>query len=883
MSDRWLRRIARRIVPPDWREDVGRDLAEDLGDGVRADLNLLAIGLRLRGSRAVDVLGTLHLKRIRNPMRDMTRDLRLAIRHAVRQPLYSLAVIATLAIGIGSTTAIYSMFNWILFRPLPGAARPDELVTMRFQSKQRNANFWVAYRDYADLRDGMQSVTALAGSAHVKMDVSVGGDPRRLDGEVVTTNYLSMFGVRPIAGRDFLPAEERPGTHEPAAIISRRYWQQAFGGEESAVGRILTIDGRRFTIAGIAPAGFQGRSLVTVTDVWIPVGAYPTLQPQQKDLLTSRRATLFGDAFARLRPGVTVEQAEAEAQAIVANTPEWALRTPTAKRTNIGPVLAAGIGVESFSQPRLRTVFGLLMGAVTLLLLLACANAANLLLARVMARRRELAVAHAIGASRFRIARQHLVEGAVLAVSAGVAGLAIAQALLWLFDGMAIIASVPAVTGVGIDGRVLAFSLAASLVTGVVFAVAPAVAGSRVDLQSALKDGVTATKSGRQWLRGSLVTLQVTISIVLLIAGGLFVRTLQNIRALDVGFKPDGLISFSVNPGRYGYDDTRSQAYFDTLLRRLAETPGIDRAAFSWTTSFTPNRADTAFVVDGRAEPVPAPTTFVSRGFFDTMGLRLAQGRDFTDQEIREASETASAVIVSRRLATKLFPEGSVIGRQVTLMYPKGKVVQIVGIADDVRGRRLTAEPEGFAYFPEPRPEWGTVQVRSRLPDAAAIAVIRDAARAVDPLVMPADLERFDAAIDRALSEERLFARLTMLFAVIAALIAGIGIFGMTAGAVTERRHEFGIRVALGASARSVFGLVLRHALLLAAVGAVLGVAGAAALRKLIESRLYGVAAFDPLTVAAAVVALLAVAVVAGLIPGVRATRVNPVRSLRQS
>jgi predicted permease len=544
-------------------------------------------------------------------------------------------------------------------------------------------------------------------------------------------------------------------------------------------------------------------------------------------------------------------------------------------------VLAPGVGIEIYTQERLATVFRLLMGAVSLLLLLSCANAGNLLLARVTGRRREIAVAHAIGASRFRIVRQQLVEGLVLSTAAGAVGLALAYALTQLFDGMRIIMSLPAVTGVGLDGRVLAFALGASLVTGVIFAAAPALVGSRVDLQSALKDGITTRRAGRRVLRASLVTVQVTVSVVLLVVAGLFVRTLQNIRSLDVGLRPDGLISFTVNPGRYGYTPERTETYFRDLLDRLRATPGVEQAAFSWTTSFSPNRADTTFLPADRAEKISAMTTFVSRGFFDTMRIPVIVGRDFTDAEVREANDAASAIVVSRRLAAALVPDGEALGAQVPVAYPKGKVVRIVGIAGDVRGRTMTAEPPLFAYLPEPRPSWGTIQVRSPLPAAAAIAAVRDVARAIDPLVLPADLERFDASIDRALAEQRLFARLSSLFAAIAAVLAGIGIYAMMAGAVSERRREFGIRVALGAPARAVLALVLRHALVLAGIGALLGIGGAIALRRILETRLYGVPASDPFTIAVAVTALIAVALAAGLVPGLRATRVDPVRSLR--
>ena len=817
-------------------------------------------------------------------MQDVGRDIRLAVRSAIRTPGYALAVIATLAIGIGANTAIFSLFNWILFRPLPGVSRTGDLVTVKYQTSKRDSDYFVSFRDYADLRDNVTtSLLGLAAAAPRKMDLSTGGDPERIDTEVVTANYLALLGVQPALGRDFLGTEDQPGSGTPV-IISHRLWRRSFGSDDGVLGRTLRLNGRPFTIVGVAPAGFQGRSTVTAADLWLTISGNATLAPADTnvgDLLTSRRSTMFGDAIGRLRPGASMEQAQAESDALVARIPDFATAfSMPGRRSEISPVFYPGVGHERDTKALLTRVFRLMMGAVGLLLLLACANAANLLLARGTARRREIAVAQAIGASRFRVIRQQLAEGLVLSVAAGVLGLALAAWLTWLFDGMRIVSLLPAVSGVALDWRVCAFAVAATLLTGLIFSAAPAIVSSRVDLQSSLKDGVTSSRGGRRLLRGTLVTLQVGVSVVLLVAAGLFIRTLQNIRGLDLGVESESVVSASINPSRFGANARRSAAYVRDLLEGIRNAPGITSAAFTWTTSFSSNRANAVYTrPEDPMTAFQAATTAVSPGFFTTMGIPLMAGRDFTDAEARDAN--APVVIISQALARQAFPNASPIGSQLTLRFPKGKTVEVIGIAGDVRGKAVTTAPEPWSYTPAVDPTWGTIQVRSALPPGQVAATIREVARRIDPILAPHEIEGFGAAVDRAISEQRLFARTSGIFALVAAVLAGIGIYGMMAGAVAERRKEFGIRLALGAGAGSILGLVMRSAAMLSAMGLLLGMGGAAASRRVLESRLFGVNGLDPVTLGATVAAIVVLTIVASLVPAIRAARVDPVRSLR--
>jgi putative ABC transport system permease protein len=885
----WLVAIVLRCVPRAWRDDIRRDLAEEDARWLWVAARTVSIGIHLRAARLADALRNpsrrgLQISR-RLSMPDLGRDVRLALRGAVRQPGYALAVVGTLAIGIGANTAIFSLFNWILFRPLPGVARPGELVTILYQTDKRTGNLFVSYRDYQDLREHVKaSLTDIAVAVAQKMDVSTGGDSERIDTELVTVNYLSLLGVRPTMGRDFTAEEEQPGG--PASvIISDRLWHRTFGSNPAALGQVLQLNGRGFTVIGVAPAKFQGRSTVIAVDVWLTLSGYASLLPRAEDrqtLLTSRRQTIFVDSFARLRPGATLEQAQAEAAAAAANLPEFASARARPGRPRVGPVLHEGIGPPLHAQERLTTVFRVLIGTVGLLLLLACANAANLLLARIAARRREIAVCQAIGASRFRVIRQQVIEGLVFSLAAGIGGLALAVWLTWLFEGMRIVSALPPLEGVALDWRVGLFALMASIATGLIFAAVPAFVSSRADLQSSLKMDVTTSRGGRRLLRGTLVTVQIAVSVLLLVAAGLFIRTLQNIRGIDLGIQPEGVVSLGIEPGRFGLSGERSAAYVSELLDRIRMRPGVTSAAFSWTTSLSSNRNDMVFARPEAPDvEQSAAQTSISPGFFATMRMPLIAGRDFTEAETQAGSDVAGPIIISRRLAETVFPEGSALGSRLTLRYPKGKVVEVVGIVGDVRGRAVTIAPEAWAYTPSVNPTWGTILVRSPLPEAQVVAMVREVARGIDPIVAPHDIEGLGASVDRALSEQRLFARTVGIFAAVAAILAGVGIYAMMAGAVAERRKEFGIRLALGAKRSSVLTLVVRSAVSLAALGLATGLGGAAALRRVVEARLYGVTSLDPLTIGLAVTAILLLSVVASLVPALRAAHVDPVRSLR--
>jgi predicted permease len=876
-----LLRTALKLVPREWRAAVAHDLDEEPASDVRRAVLAIAIGLKLRSARAVDALGHPRALASGNLLRDFTRDLTFAIRGAVRRPAYSLTVIGTLAIGIGANAAIFSVFNWVLFRPMPGAARPSELVTILFQTSRRQGQFYVSYRDVADLRDNTPALASLAASAPMTLDLGVreGLESERADVELVTANYFAMFGATPSPGRDFLPGEEQTIASTPPVIISRALWKRRFNASPSALGQQLTINGHAFTVVGVAPPSFQGRSLVTATDLWIPIGAHMQVLPSQgRALLTDRRQTLFGDAFGRLGRGATVALVQQQTRAVADRVPGFARRTP-ASRDPVAPVVYERVGQSIYVRERLSTIFRLVIGGVGLLLLLACANAANLLLARSLARRREIGVCQAIGASRLRVVRQQMTEGLVLAAAAGALGLALAVALTALFDGMRLVSFLPAVRGVGVDIRVIVFTAGVALVTGAIFALGPALASSRVDLNAALKDGLTST-TRRPFLRNALAVTQVAISILLLICAGLFVRTLANMRALDLGIKAGPVVSFSANPPRHGYDAERASRYFRDVVERLRATPGIQSAAFSWTTPFQPMRSDNGFFVPGEGAARSVVTPAVSPGYFETLGIPILEGRDFTAADSPGAGESNVAV-VSRSLAQLIKPDGHAVGSRVLLEYPKGRQVEIIGIVGDVRGQRLTNEPEPFMYQPAVKPTWGLVHVRTAAPLAETIATLRRVSREVDANVTPYDIEPFTASVERALAEPRLIARLSTVFAIVAVLLAGIGIYGIMTCSVGERMREFGIRLAMGAPGRQLLVLVIRYALTVTAAGVAIGVAAASAVSRGLEARLYGLSRNDPFTIAAAGAVLVAIALFASAVPALRASRIDPVRSLR--
>jgi predicted permease len=810
--------------------------------------------------------------------------MRLALRRVTQRPALSLAIVATLAIGIGANTAIYSVFNWILLRPMPGVSRPDELVTIRFLRPGVEGRFFVSYHDVADLRDGLPGLSGLTASAPLAMNVLTDAatpDAERLDGELVSANYFDVLGVRPNPGRGFTSSEEMPGSQTPSAVISAALWRRAYAANPAVLGRTISINGRALTIVGVAPAGFFGRSPVTASDVWVPIAAHSVVAPTYgADFQTNRRRTLFGDAIGRLRPGITIAAVQEQANAVAARTPDFVNRRPGSPR-NVQPTVFAGIGHDTYAHERLTRMFRVVMTCVTLILLLACANAANLLLARAASRRRDMAIARAIGATGFRLARQQLVEGLVLSAAAGVAALGLAVLLVSLFDGVRIVSWLPVVRGVALDVRVLAFTAAVALLSGLLFAMAPAFAASRVDLRDSLRDGQTSSRRGRPVLRTTLVVMQVAVSVTLLAGCGLFVRTLRNIQALDLGMRPGGLVAFSADPTKLGYSTERAQHYFETTVERLRATPGLNAVAFAWTTPF--GYIGTGGTGLARADGKPfegdasVDTNMVADGYFAVMGIPVLAGREFTRADLNDA---AGVVILSRLLANRVFPDGGGLGSDLVLDSPKGKIVRIVGIVGDVRGRPLTDPPVPLMYRPG-RATFGTVIVRSSLREGEAIASIRAVTRAVEPALPPYDLEPMNATVARTLAEQMLLARLSLVFAIVAAFLASIGIYAMLATAVAERRREFGIRIALGARANEILSMVAGSAMRPCVLGVVAGTLGALAFGRIVESRLFGVTARDPLTLAAAVLLLLCVGLVASAIPAIRASRVDPVRSLR--
>jgi predicted permease len=878
-----LERLALQTVPADWRRSVAVAIQEEEAhhSALWRAVHIARIGGRMRVARSRDAVA--HTIQGTLPMRDSLRDLRLAIRGLRRAPWQAAAIVATLAIGIGASTAMYSVFNSVLLRPLPGVERPSELVTIRFQPASRQGSYWVSYLDYADIRDGTPGLVGLAATSPLAVDLSIPSarDPQRIEAEVVTANYFDLLGVNPVPGRGFASHEERPTAETPVAVISQRLWARLFNQDSAAIGQEVLINGHSVVIAGVAPRGFQGRSPITATDIWFPLGAHPQVMPSAGPL--TRRNNIFGDAIGRLRPGVTA--AIAEEQAVAAARASHDFMGRRGQPISLQPTVSPGVGHDTHSHTRLTTMFRLVMVGAGLLLLLACANAANLLLARASVRRREIAVAQAIGASRFRIIRQLLADGMVFAVISGAAGLAVAVGLTSLFEGMRLITFLPAVESIVMDRRVVFFTMAVSLGTGLFFSIVPALASSRVHLTSALKSGQGASRSGRGVLGGGLVIVQVAVSVLLLTTAGLFVQTLGNMRNLDLGLKAEGLTMFSVSPSRHGYNVTRSREYIRETMRRLVMVPGVESVGFGWTTSLIPMRAEQRFRVEGGADTqFTVASNSVSSTFFSTLRIPLISGRTFTPAEAEDATSGAQAervAIVSERLAREAFPNGTAIGGRLVLDFPKGHILNVVGVVGDVRGRPISDEPEPWIYLPADDVGNGRVFVRTSMAEAVVATSVRDVVRAMNPLMPPYDLEPFSASLDRVLAEQRVLARLSTLLAAVAALLAAIGIYAMMAGAVGERMREFGIRLALGARAGSVVRLVLRQALWVIALGLGAGLGAAALTTQAIASRLFGVTPLDPLTVAAACILLAVLALVATVLPALRATRADPVTALR--
>ena len=828
------------------------------------------------------------------------QDLKLALRVFWKSPAFAAIVILTLALGSGANTAIFTLLDQVMLRSLP-VERPDRLVVL---SAPGPFNGWsevdsdtimpVSHPMFEGLRDKTQAFSGVLAHMPSSVHLTLKDGTERVSGDLVSGGFFQVLGLRPAYGRLFTPEDDKVPSGHPIVVLGYGLFERSFGADPSAIGRTVSVNSHPMTIVGVAPKGWNGVNVGAAVDLYVPLAMQRELQPTWGMRLGDWRSR-FLTCMARLKDGVSLADARASANLAYAQLlqEDWAhiqggsdsFRDRFLKKQLA--LLPGGRGTSGLRDQSGKPLL-VLMGMVGLVLLIACANVASLLLTRASSRQKETAVRLALGAGRLRLVRLQLVESVVLSLAGGLVGLQLAY---WV--GEALIRALPfqdaaRTLTAAPDLRVAFFTLALAVVTGVGFGLVPAIRASQSDLAPALKNEATAVVGGGGHfrLRKGLVVAQVALSLLLLIGAGLFTRSLMNLRALDPGFKPERLFAFEIDPARSGQDFTQRVATLRRIQEELQSEPGVASAAAAAVSLMSGSNWGSTVRVEGyeskEGEDMNPNFNYVAPGFFEALGFPLVAGRDFRDSDRLGAPQV---VVVNEVFARYFFKNANPVGRRLGIgRRGEGYPMEIVGVVRDGKAASMRDEPKQFVYGPFMQEEAVgslTFYVRASVEPDSFAPRLRAAVARVDPTLPVTDLKTMKTQISESLFVERMVASLSAAFGLLATLLAAIGLYGVMSYAVAQRTREIGLRVALGADQRSVLLLVLREVAVLAALGIALGLPGGYGLGKLIESQLFGLSARDPLTFALATLALVTTALVAGLVPALRAARVDPMTALR--
>ncbi len=824
-------------------------------------------------------------------MNAVVRDARYALRAMRRSPSFALIAVLCLGLGIGATSTIFGIVDVLFFRPPDGVADPGSIVRPYIERDTGavqttvGGNDRVSFPDYLDMRDNSRALSGLAAFTNVALSVGRGDEARSADGMEVTGNYFNVLGVRPALGRFFVAEEDAGAGSPPAVVISHDYWQRAYGGDRGVLGKSILVDGHGYSIVGVAPDGFHGVD-PGVVDIWIPF-AHDTKLGHSETALTTRFSVMY-QTVGRLAPGATRESADSELAAIVRHAAESTPAFDPTPEVKLGPIFSARGPVPS-SQARLSRWLAL---ASALLLAIACANTANLLLARAATRRREIAIRLSIGASRSRLVRQLLTESVLLALFGAVIGVLLAS---W---GTSIVPAegLPRLDFVA-RGRVLWFAVVAAVTCGVIFGLAPAFWATRADLSVAMKHGVREGADRRSRLRSALMVVQVALAVVLLTGAGLFVHSLRNVQSIDPGFDVDRMLRVSIDLKTAGYSDTARAQFYERAAEALRATPGARGVTLTTMTPLSGSMYITGFRVPGVDDPStndPAlnlrrmmsgdyPVSIMAgAGYFGAIGTPVLQGRDFLPSDRGKSQPVA---IVSASFAKHYWPSKSPIGECIEIGdKDDARCYEVVGVAADAKYVQI--EEDGRPAFFLPLAQMSGNQdryilVRTTGDPAAAIPNVRATLQRLAPNLPFLNIQTMSDVLRPQLQPRRLGATMFGAFGILALALAAIGLYGVISYAVAQRTHEVGIRLALGAQPSQVLRLVVRQGVVLTTLGLAIGASGALVGARLIAHFLFGVSATDPITFAGVCVALGTVAALASYIPARRAARVDPIIALR--
>jgi len=809
-------------------------------------------------------------------METILQDIRYGLRTMLKSPGFTAVAVIALALGIGANTAIFSVVNALLLKPLP-FKNADRLVLIWHtypQLKLDQAS--VSAPSYIEYRDMTSSFDEVATATEWSVNLTGVGEPERLQGARVSYNLFSTLEVQPVIGRSFLAEEDQPGKNR-VVVLSYGLWQRRFGGEKGIVGQTIALDGNSYDVVGVMPKGFV---FMIDVDLFTPVAFKP------EDLAATNHGFEYLVCVARMKPDVAFGQAVADMNTLADQLrpqfygPNWGITVVPLREQLVG----------SF-----RTPLYILLGAVGCVLLIACANVANLLLARASARYKEIAVRTALGASRSRIVRQLLTESVLLATLGGIFGLLLAYVgirLLLLGVPEDITGFISGWKDIGLNAPVLGFTFGVSMLTGIVFGIAPALHASKPDLNESLKEGGRGGTEGRQrnFVRASLVVAEVAIALVLLVGAGLLIRSFMRLQQVSPGFNPSNVLTMQLSLPRSKYGEKpQVAAFFDQLVQRVTALPGVQSAAVGNNLPMSNNNWNASFAVENlqvaQGEPSPhGDPHMISPEYFSTMGIPLLRGRFFTDAD---SKDSLPVVIVDQTLADQYWPDQDPIGKRMAAGFdgPRGKPHwrEIVGAVGHVKQYGLDGKTKVQYYFPQTQSPQNDMYLIVRTPSEqkGMIAAIRNTLDSLDkdqPIYKVTTLEQM---VSNSQSQKRLSMLLLGIFAAVALLLAAVGIYGVMSYAVTQGTHEVGIRMALGAQQRDVLALVVRQGMMMTLTGVAIGLVGAFAASRVLASLLFGVGTHDPLTFIGISVLLAGVALLASFIPARRATKVDPIIALR--
>jgi predicted permease len=845
-------------------------------------------------------------------MRSIGKDIQFALRAFRKSPVFTAVALLSLALGIGANTAIFTLLDQVLLRLMP-VKNPQELVLLHMKGFHYGSNWGdnsLSYPMYRDFKANNSVFTGMFCRWGNQFSLGSNGTTELANGELVSGNYFPVLGVGAAIGRTFTPDDDRiPGAH-PLAMLSYAYWQSRFAGDPSIVGKTLTVNGHNFTIVGVAQKGFQGVDLGNASQVFVPIMMRPQLTPLFNEQLDfNNRRTRWVNVFGRLKPGISRQQAQAALQPYFHGMLEMEVKEKAFNKAAaeirarfLQNVIEALPGSQG--KPRIRellaTPLWVLMALTGGVLLIACANVASLLIARAASRQKEIAIRLAIGAGRFRIIRQLLVESLLLSVTGGVLGL-----LLAIWTDHVLLAFLPPETialklSTTPDLRILGFATAVSLLTGLLFGLVPALQSTKPDVAPVLKDTVGGIVGGGAHVRvrKALVAVQVMLSLLLLIGAGLFIRSLRNLRDLGPGFTTGNLVAFEVDPSLDGYNSDRCKLFYRRLTAELNAIPGVRSVGIAMLRILENNESDSWLTIEGyHPKPTETPDAYmnwIGPGYFATLGVPILAGRDFTERDTQTVQHgdkpddtEPRVIIVNEKFAKQFFGSAAnAVGRHAGFGIDPGTKtdMEIIGVIKNIKYTSLRDEVPIQLFEPYLAISYVsgmTVYARTAMNPDQFFSAVRSKVRGLDANVPLYGMRSMDDQISNSLLIERLIASLSAVFGFLATLLAVIGLYGVMAYTVARRTREIGIRMALGAFQGDVIWMVMREVLVLVCIGIAAGLAAALGLSKFVQAQLYGIAGQDPMTIALAGLLLGAVACAAGYIPALRASRIDAMRALR--